>query len=278
MGDMSPRDLTELILEESGYTDFWRASKSAKAESKLDNLKEVVQAVSEFDTLGAYLDHVALVAEHNESAEGGQVWLMTLHAAKGLEFPVVFLPGWEEGIFPSQRALDEKGAAALEEERRLAYVGITRAEESCRISFAANRQIYGRWQTALPSRFIDELPEEHVDVVSRPGLYGAQASSLASQSRFDGARLKENAYYDNPGWRRARAAASRPPATPPTIEGRATAVSVSAPGGARFRIGQRVFHQKFGYGVIVSVEGQKLTVDFEHSGHKKIVDAFVDAA
>ncbi len=278
MDDLSPRDLTELILEESGYTDFWRASKSAKAESKLDNLKEVVQAVSEFETLGAYLDHVALVAEHNESAEGGQVWLMTLHAAKGLEFPIVFLPGWEEGMFPSQRALDEKGAAALEEERRLAYVGITRAEESCRISFAANRQIYGRWQTALPSRFIDELPEEHVDVVSRPGLYGAQASSLASQSRFDGARLKEDAYYDNPGWRRARSAASRPAAAPPTIEGRATSISVSAPAGAKFSIGQRVFHQKFGYGKVVTIEGQKLTVDFEHSGHKKIVDAFVEAA
>ncbi|MEM9170348.1 MAG: UvrD-helicase domain-containing protein [Pseudomonadota bacterium] len=189
---MSPRDLTETILEESGYTDFWRKSKSPKAGSKLDNLKEVVQAVSEFDTLEAYLDHVALVAEHNEASPDGQVWLMTLHAAKGLEFPVVFLPGWEEGIFPSQRALDENGAAALEEERRLAYVGMTRAEERCCISFAANRQVFGRWQNALASRFIDELPEEHVDVASEPGLYGNLASDLAGHSRFSGEKLRED--------------------------------------------------------------------------------------
>ena len=203
---------------------------------------------------------------------------MTLHAAKGLEFPVVFLPGWEEEIFPSKRSLDEKGNAALEEERRLAYVGITRAEESCRISFAANRQVYGRWQAAIPSRFIDELPEEHVEVVSEPGLYGNAASSLASHSAFEGLKLKEDAYYDNPGWRRARAASSRPSAEPPTIEGRGATLSVSAPGRSKYKIGERVFHQKFGYGKISSIEGQKLTVDFEHSGSKKVIDTFVEAA
>ena len=276
--NFSPRDLTELILEESGYTDYWRNSKSPKAPSKLDNLKEVVQAVSEFDTLESYLDHVALVAEHNEASADGQVWLMTLHAAKGLEFPVVFLPGWEEGIFPSQRALDEKGAAALEEERRLAYVGITRAEESCRISFAANRQLYGRWQTAMPSRFIDELPEEFVEVLSEPGLYGATASTLAAHSQFNAAPAKEDAYYDNPGWRRARAAANRPATGAPMIEGRAEAVSVSAPGRSKFAIGDRVFHQKFGYGRVTGAEGQKLTVNFEHSGAKKVIDSFLEAA
>ena len=276
--NFSPRDLTELILEESGYIDFWKNSKSPKAGSKLDNLKEIVQAVSEYDTLEAYLDHVALVAEHNEASVEGQIWLMTLHAAKGLEFPVVFLAGWEEGIFPSQRALDEKGAAALEEERRLAYVGVTRAEESCRISFAANRQIYGRWQTAIPSRFIDELPEEHVEVMSEPGLYGNAASTLASHSQFSGAKLKEDAYYDNPGWNRARKAARRPSVEPPMIEGRAKPVSVSAPGKALFAIGTRVFHQKFGYGRVTAAEGQKLTVDFDHSGPKKVIDTFLEAA
>ncbi|MEL7487808.1 MAG: DUF3553 domain-containing protein, partial [Pseudomonadota bacterium] len=213
-----------------------------------------------------------------EASADGQVWLMTLHAAKGLEFPVVFLPGWEEGIFPSQRALDEKGAAALEEERRLAYVGITRAEESCRISFAANRQLYGRWQTAIPSRFIDELPEEYAEVLSEPGLYGNAASSLAAHSQFTGARLKEDDYYDNPGWRRARAAAKRPAAAPPMLEGRAEAVSVSAPGKSKFAIGDRVFHQKFGYGRVTAAEGQKLTVDFEHTGAKKVIDSFLQAA
>ncbi|OFX00434.1 MAG: DNA helicase II [Alphaproteobacteria bacterium RIFCSPHIGHO2_12_FULL_63_12] len=275
---MSPRDLTELVLEESGYTDFWRNNKSAKADSKLDNLKEVVNAVSEFDTLAAYLDHVALVADHNEAQTDGQVWLMTLHAAKGLEFPVVFLPGWEEGVFPSQRSLDEGGAAALEEERRLAYVGITRARESCRISFAANRLMYGRWQTSLPSRFIDELPESEVEVASQPGLYGAAATTFASQSRFDAARVDEDAYYDNPGWKRARAASGRAASSPPQIEGRATTISVSAPGKAKFEIGARVFHQKFGYGRVTAAEGQKVTVNFDHSGAKKVVDSFLTAA
>lgn len=273
--DMPPADIAELALEESGYIDMWKMSKSVQADGKLDNLKELVQAASEFDTLESYLDHVALVSELNESSADGQVWLMTLHAAKGLEFPVVFLPGWEEGIFPSQRALDEKGASALEEERRLAYVGITRAEESCRISFAANRQVYGRWQTAIPSRFIDELPESKVDVVSQPGLYGNAAARFAAHSSFDGERLEEDSYYDNPGWRRARAAKSRPTTSAPTIEGRARAVSVSAPGDAKFTIGERVFHQKFGYGVVTAAEGQKLTVDFEHSGLKKVIDTFL---
>ncbi len=276
--DMAPADLTELVLEESGYIDMWKNSKSPTAPGKLDNIKELVQAVSEFDTLEGYLDHVALVSELNEDTGDGQVWLMTLHAAKGLEFPVVFLPGWEEEIFPSKRSLDEKGTAALEEERRLAYVGITRAEESCRISFAANRQIYGRWQSAIPSRFIDDLPPEHVDVVSEPGLYGNAASDLASHTRFDGEKLRDDAYYDNPGWRRARAASSRNAGTPPMIEGRAQSVSVSAPGTSKFSKGQRVFHQKFGYGKIASIEGQKLTVDFEHSGPKKVIDTFVEAA
>ncbi|MEM9704885.1 MAG: UvrD-helicase domain-containing protein [Pseudomonadota bacterium] len=278
VNELTPRDLTELVLEESGYTDFWKRSKSPKAPSKLDNLKEVVQAVSEFDSLGAFLDHVSLVSEHNESSADGQVWLMTLHAAKGLEFPIVFLPGWEEGVFPSQRSLDEKGAAALEEERRLAYVGITRAEESCRISFAANRQIYGRWQNAIPSRFIDELPEASVEVESEPGLYGARASDLAAQSSFTGAKLKEDAYYDNPGWQRARAASGRARSEPPMIEGRAATVSVSAPGIAKFSLGDRVFHEKFGYGAVTAVEGQKLTVDFDHSGPKKVIDTFLKAA
>ncbi|MBI1394099.1 MAG: AAA family ATPase [Alphaproteobacteria bacterium] len=275
--DLPPRDIAEIILEESGYVDYWRHSKSAKADSKLDNLKEVIQAVSEFDTMEAYLDHVALVAEHNEASPDGEVWLMTLHAAKGLEFPVVFLPGWEEEIFPSKRAIDENGEAALEEERRLAYVGVTRAMEDCRISFAANRQVYGQWRSQMPSRFIDELPEDFVQVDSQPGLYGAAARDLASHSRFDGAALETDTYYDNPGWRRARAAKARPAGAPPIIDGRATTVSVNAPGAAKFDVGARVFHQKFGYGRVTEAEGQKLTVEFDHSGPKRVVDTFLEA-
>jgi DNA helicase-2/ATP-dependent DNA helicase PcrA len=271
----TPRDVTELVLDESGYTDYWRHNKSAKSESKLDNLKEVVQAVSEYETLSAYLDHVALVAERSEDSIDGAVWLMTLHAAKGLEFPVVFLPGWEEGVFPSQRSLDEGGTAALEEERRLAYVGITRAEESCRISFAANRMVYGRWQNAAPSRFIDELPEDHVEVQSEPGLYGAPASSFAAHSRFTATQVDDGAYYENPGWRRARAAGGRAIARAPQIEGQAETLSVSAGGASPFAAGARVFHEKFGYGRVVVVEGQKLTVNFEHTGAKKVVASFL---
>jgi len=203
---------------------------------------------------------------------------MTLHAAKGLEFPLVFLPGWEEGIFPSQRSLDEKGAVALEEERRLAYVGITRAQELCRISFAANRQIYGRWQSAIPSRFIDELPEEHVDVVSEPGLYGNAASNMENHSQFTGERQKEDTYYDNPAWQRARNASTRGTNKPPQIEGRAKTISAKAPGKSKFKAGQRVFHQKFGYGKVKATEGQKLSVDFDHSGLKKIMESFVEGA
>ncbi len=282
--NQSPRDITELILEESGYTDYWKNSKSPKAPSKLDNLKEVVQAVSEYETLESFLDHVALVAEHNEAVADGQVWLMTLHSAKGLEFPLVFLPGWEEGTFPSQRSLDEGGSAALEEERRLAYVGITRAEDSCRISFAANRHKFGRWESAAPSRFIDELPEEHVVVQSETGLKDAITSSYSNPSRFDAEPVSENNYYNNPGWQRARNAQNRTANSryqqksygAPLIEGKAKTLSTSAPGISQFKVGARVFHQKFGYGKITAAEGQKLTVDFEHSGEKKVMDQYLE--
>ncbi|NOX94195.1 MAG: UvrD-helicase domain-containing protein [Alphaproteobacteria bacterium] len=274
--DMAPADLAELILEESGYIEMWKNSKSPQAPGKLDNLKELIQAVSEFETLEGYLDHVALVSELNENTGDGQIWLMTLHAAKGLEFPVVFLPGWEEEIFPSKRSLDENGNAALEEERRLAYVGITRAEQSCRISFAANRQIYGRWQNAIPSRFIDELPEEHVEVISEPGLYGNTRGHQTRNLELDHVAQHEEAYSHTPGRQRTRITSSRPSHTA-LIEGRSSTISVKPVGKSKFSKGQRVFHQKFGYGKVTLIDGQKLTVDFEHSGAKKVIDSFVEA-
>ncbi len=178
--NLPPSDLAALVLDDSGYSDYWKNSKNPTAPGKLENLKELVQAASEFDTLPAWLDHVALVSEINQDSGDGLVSLMTLHAAKGLEFPIVFLPGWEDGLFPSQRALDESGAEGLEEERRLAYVGITRAREQCHISFAANRQVYGRWQNALPSRFIDELPEDHVEISLTTGASAATPHLLSS--------------------------------------------------------------------------------------------------
>ncbi|MCI5044333.1 MAG: UvrD-helicase domain-containing protein [Aquisalinus sp.] len=273
--DTDPATLTEIVLEESGYTEFWKNSKSPTAPSKLDNLKEMVNAAGEFDTLEGYLDHVSLVSDINQATEGGQIWLMTLHAAKGLEWPVVFLPGWEEDIFPSARSLDENGNEGLEEERRLAYVGITRAMESCRISFAANRQVYGRWQSAMPSRFIDELPESHVEVMSEPGLYGAAASDLAAYSSFSGMKMEEESYYDNPGWKRARQA-KRQSGRPPALEGKAELIATSTPGSSSFKTGERVFHQKFGYGEVQMIEGNKLEVAFEKAGTKKVIDTFLE--
>ncbi len=275
---MAPGPLAEMVLEESGYTDFWKNSKNVQAGSKLENLKEMVNAASEFETLGGYLDHVSLVAERAESEEDGQVWLMTLHAAKGLEFPVVFLPGWEEEIFPSRRSLDENGNEGLEEERRLAYVGITRARESCRVSFAANRQVYGRWQNALPSRFVDELPEDQVDVLSEPGLYGVAASEMPAQSRFADLVIDEgSSRYETPGWKRARQY-GRAPGREPELEGTSRLLASSAPGEESFAKGERVAHKKFGEGTVLRAEGNKLEVEFDEVGTKKVIGSFLTAA
>jgi DNA helicase-2/ATP-dependent DNA helicase PcrA len=239
-------------------------------------LKELVQSMGQYDTLEAYLEHVALVLDIESESDGENAQLSTLHAAKGLEWPLVFLPGWEEQVFPSQRSVDENGEKGLEEERRLAYVGITRARESARISFAANRQIYGRWQTVLPSRFIDELPPSNVDAVSETG-YAMQAGGVReAASRLDayapGAGF--NSAYQSPGWRRAqeRGAFS---SKPPMIEGEARLVARSGGDDSNYKRGDRIFHQKFGYGRISGVEGNKLTVQFEKAGEKRVIDSFV---
>lgn len=274
--EISHVELAETILDESGYTDMLKADKSPTAQTRLENLKELVQAMGQFDSLAAYLEHVQLVLDIDQGGDGDEVHLSTLHAAKGLEWPLVFLPGWEETVFPSQRAIDESGVRGLEEERRLAYVGLTRARESARISFAANRQIYGRWQSVLPSRFVDELPHEHVDAASETG-YGRVG--VADQgSRFDyapGAGF--NSGYSSPGWKRAqdRMGAERPFGRAPAIEGEARLVASSDAKDAHFALGERVFHQKFGYGRVRAVEGNKLTVDFEKAGEKRVIDSFV---
>jgi DNA helicase-2/ATP-dependent DNA helicase PcrA len=272
-------ELAEIVLDESGYTEMLRNDKSPTAQTRLENLKELVQAMGEFDTLEAYLEHVELVLDIEAGGNGDEVHLSTLHAAKGLEWPLVFLPGWEEQVFPSQRAIDESGLKGLEEERRLAYVGLTRARESARISFAANRQIYGRWQSVLPSRFIDELPEANVDAISETGYArGVQEGASRFEAYAPGAGFSSG--YESPGWRRAqdRMGADRPFSRPPTIDGEARLVTRTGEGDARFAIGARVFHDKFGYGRIRAVEGNKLTVDFEKAGEKKVIDTFVKAA
>ncbi|MEM1431167.1 MAG: UvrD-helicase domain-containing protein [Pseudomonadota bacterium] len=276
-------ELAEQILDESGYTAMWQNDKTPEAPGRLENLKELVKALEEFENLQGFLEHVSLIMD-NEAEDGvPKVTLMTLHAAKGLEFPAVFLPGWEDGLFPSQRAMDEEGLKGLEEERRLAYVGITRAEELCTISFAANRRVYGQWQSALPSRFIDELPEDHVEVLTPPGLYGGGygAAGMAAQSSpaimgQRGSDLHAKAaradVYNSPGWRRMQARAADRPMSQPR-ETRNMVIDSAA--SSSFTTGDRVFHQKFGYGHVAGIEGDKLAVAFDKAGEKKVVAKFV---
>jgi DNA helicase II / ATP-dependent DNA helicase PcrA len=288
-GVVGHAQLTETILEESGYTDMLRADKGPQSASKLDNLKELVNAMGQFDTLGAYLEHVSLVMDLDREAGDDAVQIMTLHSAKGLEFPLVFLPGWEEGVFPSQRSMDEKGEKGLEEERRLAYVGITRAREEARISFAANRQVYGRWSSQLPSRFVDELPLDNVNASSETGYYGGGPGMNEAKSRWDETSTFGSG-YTSPGWRRAqeRTSAYTPPAgvtrglsRNAVIEGEGRLVATSDPSAAKsssYQRGDRVFHQKFGPGKVTMVEGNKLTVAFDQAGEKRVLDGFVERA
>ena len=267
--------LTETVLEESGYIDVLRLDKGPTSQTRLENLKELVQSMGAFDSLEAYLEHVSLVMDLDRGPGDDAVQIMTLHAAKGLEFPLVFLPGWEEGVFPSQRSMDENGEKGLEEERRLAYVGLTRAREEARISFAANRQVYGRWTSQLPSRFVDELPLANVDAASETGYYGGGPGMGDAASRFDEASY--GAGYDSPGWKRAQARGygGGPHGRTQVIEGEGRLVAVSEPPSPCAR-GERVFHQKFGYGEVIAVEGNKLTVAFEKAGEKRVIDSFVE--
>ncbi|MBL4874334.1 MAG: UvrD-helicase domain-containing protein [Rhodobacteraceae bacterium] len=272
-------ELAEIILDESGYTDYWKNDKSPDAAGRLENLKELVKALEEFENFQGFLEHISLVMENAQDDAGEKVSIMTLHGAKGLEFPCVFLPGWEEGLFPSQRTMDESGKKGVEEERRLAYVGITRAEEICTISFVANRRIYNQWQTALPSRFIDELPADHVDVLTPPGLYGGSFGSAANKN-FDGVmrasdletRAQKADVYNSPGWKRMQSRTQRPHANPAVARNVVDAEVVP------FGLGDRVFHQKFGYGAVIEVDGDKLTVAFEKAGQKKVIASYVTGA
>ena len=266
---MRHTELAELILDESGYTGMWQADRSAAAQGRLENLKELIRFMEEFDTLAGFMEHVSLVMDAATEEGTDRVNLMTLHSAKGLEFDTVFLPGWDEGLLPHQRSLDEAGRSGLEEERRLAHVGLTRARERAKITFAQNRRNYGMWQTAVPSRFIDELPHEHVEVAEDKGGFGP--------SRFESAEnLFATGGYETPGWQRAQRNRQRSTARrePITIDG--TLVAASTAEGAGIEIGERIFHQKFGYGHVTSIDGNKLTVDFEKAGRKKVVDTFVE--
>jgi DNA helicase II / ATP-dependent DNA helicase PcrA len=318
-------ELAEIILDESGYTEMWQKDRSADAAGRLENLKELIRSMEEFENLQGFLEHISLVMDNEKAAEADAVNIMTLHSAKGLEFDTVFLPGWEEGLFPHQRTLDDSGRAGLEEERRLAHVGLTRARKRLKIYFATNRRMHGLWQTNIPSRFLDELPEAHVQVTEAQGGFGGFAGYGGyGASRFD-ATTSFGSNYGTPGWQRAQAAKQaargaggfaedggrqddsrqddsrydmdedealhhlpavrkgrgdptesfRPRKTAPlTIEGELVAKSTGTV--SPFSVGDRVFHQKFGNGNITAIDGNKLTIQFDRAGEKRVVDSYVE--
>jgi DNA helicase II / ATP-dependent DNA helicase PcrA len=312
--------LAEIVLDESGYTEMWQKDRSADAAGRLENLKELIRSMDEFENLQGFLEHISLVMDNEKAAEADAVNVMTLHAAKGLEFNTVFLPGWEEGVFPNQRALDDQGRAGLEEERRLGHVGLTRARKRAKIYFATNRRMHGLWQTNIPSRFLDELPEDNVEVTESQGGFGGYGGYGAS--RFD-ATTSFGSSYNTPGWQRAQAkrdrngfsegaddqyepgggsadsedlshlspqgrgraagagegqrrsgSGSSPRRLPLTIEGELVAKSTGTV--SAFSPGDRVFHQKFGNGNITAIDGNKLTIQFDKAGEKRVVDSFVE--
>ncbi|HSJ40258.1 MAG TPA: 3'-5' exonuclease, partial [Xanthobacteraceae bacterium] len=303
---MPHTELAEIVLDESGYTDMWQKDRSADAAGRLENLKELVRSMEEFENLQGFLEHISLVMDR-EGAEAEQaVNIMTLHSAKGLEFDTVFLPGWEEGLFPHQRSLDETGRAGLEEERRLAHVGLTRARKSARIYFATNRRIHGMWTSTIPSRFLDELPSANVEITESKGGSGWGGSSGYGPSRFDNVESFGSS-YTTPGWQRAQANRARGQGggrngqarggfeegqshfssrgeapggfarnkrAAMVIEGELVAKSTGT--ASEFALDDRVFHQKFGYGNVVKIDGNKLTIAFEKAGEKKVVDSFVE--
>lgn len=305
---MPHTELAEQILEESGYTTMWQNDRSAEAPGRLDNLKELIRSMEDFESMRGFLEHVSLVMDAEQNEDLDAVSLMTLHSAKGLEFETVFLPGWEEGLFPHQRALDEGGRSGLEEERRLAYVGLTRAKANCHIWFVSNRRIHGLWQSTIPSRFLDELPSDHVDVAEPDSSYGGYGAGAAGggygASRFDAAEPFAGS-YNTPGWRRAQSnrndatrqnwgmrsghsverigygetdsgfGAGRSSVKAKTIDGELVARSVSEEPSA-YSIGDRVFHLKFGNGNIASIDGNKLTIDFDKAGQKRVLDNYVE--
>ena len=305
-------ELAEIVLDESGYTEMWQKDRSADAAGRLENLKELVRSMDEFENLQGFLEHISLVMDTDKAEGLDAVSVMTMHSAKGLEFDTVFLPGWEEGLFPHQRALDDQGRAGLEEERRLAHVGLTRARRRAKIFFATNRRMHGMWQSNIPSRFLDELPEAHVEVTESKG-------GFAGYGNYGGSRFDEATHfgsnYGTPGWQRAQrrgtgfddegsqdddATASRQQAnwggranastsplrqgaralgtgrrpSPLTIEGELVAKSTGTV--SDFTVGDRVFHLKFGNGNVTAVDGNKLTIQFDKAGEKRVVDSFVE--
>jgi DNA helicase II / ATP-dependent DNA helicase PcrA len=276
---LAPADLTRLILDESGYTAVLQAERSVEASGRLENLNELARAMEDYETLGEFLEHVSLVMDNDRGESGASITIMTIHAAKGLEYDTIFLVGWEEGIFPSQRALDEGGLASLEEERRLAYVAITRARRKCTIVHAANRRIYGQWTSSLPSRFIEELPLDHIEaeqtMTGGASLWRANWSEQSDPFAHLAAANATRAGARGPGWQRAATSGGFNPRPQRVAENSRSAVSLGNKGRSDLDVGMRVFHEKFGYGMIAQIEGNKLEIDFEAAGRKRVMDSFV---
>jgi DNA helicase II / ATP-dependent DNA helicase PcrA len=300
---LPPAELAAVVLEESGYTAMWQEKwereKLADAPGRLENLKELVSALEAFETITAFLEHVSLVMDADKGDDGEMVSLMTLHAAKGLEFDVVFLPGWEEGLFPHPRAMEGEGRAGLEEERRLAYVGLTRAKRKAHVLHAANRRLFSQWQTSVPSRFIEEIPAENVELIAGPGLY--PGLNAREEGLSEAADVHDFEPRPRRPWRETYGARNgggngfqgrygnggapdgqgeKPQWAPrdnrPHMVQPAKAAPRPATSGAGFKTGERIFHQKFGYGKITAVEGNKLEIAFEKAGSKKVLDTFVE--
>jgi DNA helicase-2/ATP-dependent DNA helicase PcrA len=278
---LPPAALAELVLEDSGYTAALQAERSVEASGRLENLKELTRAMEEYETLGDFLEHVSLVMDNDATANDEAITIMTIHAAKGLEFQHVFCAGWEDGVFPSQRAMDEGGIASVEEERRLAYVAITRAREKCTITHAANRRIYGQWTSSIPSRFVDELPKEHIEVeqtmTGGASLWRANWSEREDPFAHLAAANVTRAGARGPGWQRAATSGGFNPTPQRVLESSKPAVGLGGQGRSDLAIGMRVFHEKFGYGLIEDIEGNKLEIEFEQAGRKRVMDSFVTA-
>jgi DNA helicase II / ATP-dependent DNA helicase PcrA len=276
---IAPSQLTQLILDESGYTGVLQAERSVEASGRLENLTELTRAMEEYDTLGDFLEHVSLVMDNEAQNSGPQITIMTIHAAKGLEFENVFLVGWEEGVFPSQRSLDEGGLASLEEERRLAYVAITRARRKCTILHAANRRIYGQWTSSIPSRFISELPKDHIEaqdsMAGGASMWRANWSEQTDPFAHLAAANQGRSNARGPGWQRAATAGGFNAAPQRLSESTRSAASFAQPGRKDLALGMRVFHEKFGYGEIIEIEGNKLEIEFDTAGSKRVMDSFV---
>ena len=278
---VTPSELLRTVIAESGYEEMLQKDRSAESAGRLENLTELARAMEEYETLTDFLEHVSLVMDNDRANDGEKVTIMTMHAAKGLEFDHVFLPGWEEGVFPSQRAIDEGGLASLEEERRLAYVAITRAKRRCTIYHAANRRIYGQWTSSIPSRFIEELPDEHVETETTmsggASLWRANWSEQDDPFAHVARDAPGRANTRGPGWQRALSTGYD--ATPKRLaESGRSAASFAAKPRTDIAIGAQVFHEKFGYGCVIDQEGNKLEIEFEQAGTKRVLDSFVKLA